>query len=221
MNYHFLKKQITKTPIVPIQTETFDHILAKVEDCFTNTPSMNRVVTEVFEDTKSMYNEAMQKTVIQNVLIAPNVKGLEDEQTRTGSNDQEGLDFSCKWDNNFHTSREFISKSLHLLHPSHLVLLDLCQHSYGTDRCIGEMLMIEFKKLRSIGSMDQHQLKNNITIELERSQEFIKNIWYTNFVNIFMDKNQFKTIAAHQLDSFYNSVAVLASNQVSFFNIVI
>ena len=47
MNYHFLKQQITKTPIVPIQSETFDRILAKVEDCFTNTPAMNRVVTQV------------------------------------------------------------------------------------------------------------------------------------------------------------------------------
>ena len=167
-----------------------------------------------------MYNEAMQKTVIQNVLIAPNVKGLEDEQARIGRNDQEGLDFSCKWENNFHESRELVSKRLHLLHPSHLVLLDLCQHSYGSDpslRCIGEMLMIDFRKLRLIGSMDQHQLKNNVTIELEKSQEFIKNIWYTNFVNIFMDKNQFKTIPTNQLDSFYDSVSVLASNQVSFF----
>ena len=127
------------------------------------------------------------------------------------------MDYSCQWENNFHGARDFISKKLHLLHPSHMILLDLCQHSYGSElnsRCIGEMLMIDFKKLRLIGSMDQHQLKNNITIELEKSQEFIKNIWYTNFINIFMDKNQFKSIPNSQFDSFYNSVSVLASNQV-------
>ena len=129
------------------------------------------------------------------------------------------MDYSCQWENNFHGARDFISKKLHLLHPSHMILLDLCQHSYGSElnsRCIGEMLMIDFKKLRQIGSMDQHQLKNNITIELEKSQEFIKNIWYTNFINIFMDKNQFKSIPNSQFDSFYNSVSVLASNQVNF-----
>ena len=101
-----------------------------------------------------------------------------------------------------------------------MVLLDLCQHvhSGGTDlnsRCIGEMLMIDFKKLRMAGPLDQHQLKNNVTIELEKSQEFIRNIWYTNFINIFIDKNDFKTIPSSQIDSFYDSVKVLASNQVS------
>lgn len=76
--------------------------------------------------------------------------------------------------------------------------------------------MIDFKKLRATGSLDQHQVKNNIAIELEKAQEFIKNIWYTNFINIFMDKNQFKNIPSSQLDSFYNSVSVLASNQVRY-----
>ena len=80
MNYHFLKKQITKTPIVPIQQETYERILHKVKDCYQNNNAMNKVAETVFEDMKDMYNEAMQKTVIQNVLIAPDVKGLETEQ---------------------------------------------------------------------------------------------------------------------------------------------
>ncbi len=216
LNYHFLKQQITKTPIVPIQQETFERILIKVQDCYQNTPSMNLVVEAVFKDTRDMYNEAIQRTVIQNVLKAPDVKGLENEPKMT-KHDQEGLDFSCQWENHFHTSREFINKNLHLLHPSHMILLDLCQHSYGSEinnRCIGEMLMIDFKKLRATGSLDQHQLKNNITIELEKAQDYIKNIWYTNFINIFMDKNQFKNIPNNHLNSFYSSVSVLASNQL-------
>ena len=109
-----------------------------------------------------------------------------------------------------------------MLHSSHRVLLDLCQHSYGSDitgRCIGEMFMIDFKKLRKMGPLDQHQLKNNISIELEKSQEFIKNIWFTNFINIFMDRNNFKSLSNSQMESFYNSVTVLASNQVSLNNI--
>lgn len=89
MNYHFLKKQITKTPIVPIQQETFERILHKVQDSYTNTPDMNRVVETVFQDTRDMYNDAMQRTVIQNVLKAPQVKGLENEQNILNSADQE------------------------------------------------------------------------------------------------------------------------------------
>ena len=106
---------------------------------------------------------------------------------------------------------------MHLLQPSHLVLLDLCQHTYGPDlngRCIGEMFMIDFKKLRKAGPLDQHQLRNNITIELEKSQEFIRNIWFTNFINIFMERNHYKTVQNYLMDSFFNSVTVLASNQV-------
>lgn len=105
-----------------------------------------------------------------------------------------------------------------MLHPSHRIMLDLCQHSYGSDlnnRCIGGMLMIDFKKLRKAGPLDQHQIKNNISIELEKTQEFIKNIWFTNFINIFMERSQFKSIPNSQMDNFYDSVTVLASNQVN------
>jgi dynein heavy chain, axonemal len=118
---------------------------------------------------------------------------------------------------NFHEAREFISKRLHILHPSHMELLDLCQHSYGTEantRCLGELLMIEFKRLRMAGPLDQHQLKNNVTIELEKSQDFIKNIWFTNFINIFVDKSRLQSVPNSQLNSFYNSVTALASNQL-------
>lgn len=89
MNYHFLKKQITKTPIVPMQQDTFERILHKVEDTYQNNKTMNRVVETVFEDARNMYNEAMQQTVTRNVLIAPDVKGLEDEQIATKSKDVE------------------------------------------------------------------------------------------------------------------------------------
>ena len=129
-----------------------------------------------------------------------------------------GVDYSSSWTMSFHDAREFISKRLHILHPTHLEFLDLCQHTYGTDvniRCIGDILMIDFRKLRAAGPLDQHQLRNNVTIELEKSQEFLKNIWFTNFINIFVDKNRLKSIPNSQMNSFYNSVTVLASNQVN------
>jgi dynein heavy chain, axonemal len=69
------------------------------------------------------------------------------------------------------------------------------------------MLLVEFKRLRLMGPLDQHQLKNNVTIELEKSHSFIKNIWYTKFINIFENEKD-------KHDSFYNSVDVLASNQL-------
>jgi hypothetical protein len=132
-----------------------------------------------------------------------------------------GVDYSSTWSNNFHSARETINHRLHLLHPSHMKLLDLCQHTYpqNSNKCIGDILMVDFKKLRSIGPLDQHQLKNNVTIELEKTQKYIKNIWFTNFLNIFADTNHLKSIPYSLHDSFYDSAAVLASNQVSILDI--
>jgi hypothetical protein len=128
-----------------------------------------------------------------------------------------GVNFASSWHNSFAESREFISKHLHMLHPTHSTVLDLCQRSYRDHKCIGEMIMVDFHKLRATGALDQHQMRNNITIELEKMEDYVKNNWYTNFINIFMDKQRFKNIPYQQLDSFYNSVTVLISNQVSCF----
>ena len=115
-------------------------------------------------------------------------------------------------------ARDYIKSHLYMLHPSHLQLLELCQRTDASanGRCIGQMLMVDFKKLRPAGPLDQHQLRNNVTIELERSQEFVKTIWYPNFANIYLDKASLNSIKSSQMDSFYRSVTVLASNQVCF-----
>jgi hypothetical protein len=104
-----------------------------------------------------------------------------------------------------------------MLHPSHLALLDMCYNTYGSDpnsKAIGNILMIDFKKLRLHGPLDQHQLKNNVAIELEKMQDYIKGIWYTNFINIFADRSKYRLIPNSQLNSFYDSVSILASNLV-------
>lgn len=75
----FLKKQLNQTPIVPMQQESFQNILDMVQDCVRDNKNLNSVITEFFDDTKKMYYDAMQKSVIQNVLVAPKVRGLEYE----------------------------------------------------------------------------------------------------------------------------------------------
>lgn len=125
-----------------------------------------------------------------------------------------GVDYSTPWAESFHLAREFVSKRLHLLHPTHNALLELCQHSTPKSLSLGDMLMIDFKRLRQAGPLDQHQLRNNVTIELEKTQEYLKNIWYTNYINIFVEKTRQTPIHSSLLTSFYNSVTCLASNQV-------
>ena len=62
-----------------MQPESFDNILAMVHDCYIDNKNMNRVVTEFFDDTKKMYHDAMQKSVVQSYLKVPRVRGLENE----------------------------------------------------------------------------------------------------------------------------------------------
>lgn len=85
----FLKKQLNKTPIVPMQPESYQRILAKVQDLYQNNPVMNAIIDEVFTDAKQIFYDAMQKSIIQNALITPDVKGLKEEYHGTPKKDPE------------------------------------------------------------------------------------------------------------------------------------
>jgi len=79
MNYYFLKKQLVKTPLVPMQQESFENILSLVHSFNQNNKNLLEVVETYFEETRHMYDEAMQRSIIQSVLVAPDVRGLENE----------------------------------------------------------------------------------------------------------------------------------------------
>lgn len=72
-----------KAPIVPMQQESFDNILEKVEDVYRDNFNMNRVKDEFFIDTKEMYFQSMQKSILENTILTPNVKGIDDEKIGT------------------------------------------------------------------------------------------------------------------------------------------
>ena len=74
-----MKEQLKKTPLTPVQQESFNRILMKCSDQYEDKPNLNKVVDEIFIDTKKMYIEAMKKSLVQSILIPPNVKGLENE----------------------------------------------------------------------------------------------------------------------------------------------
>jgi hypothetical protein len=82
MNYVFLKKQLQRAPIVPMQDESFKNILIMVQDCYQSNNKLDSVIEDVFSETKLMYNEAMQRSILQNFLIKPDVKGLENDMNR-------------------------------------------------------------------------------------------------------------------------------------------
>jgi hypothetical protein len=79
MNYYFLKKQLVKTPLVPMQQESFENILSLVHGFNQKNKNLLEVIESYFEETRHMYDEAMQRSIIQSVLVAPEVRGLENE----------------------------------------------------------------------------------------------------------------------------------------------
>jgi hypothetical protein len=74
-----MKEQLKKTPLTPVQQESFNRILMKCSDQYEDKPNLNKVVDDIFVDTKIMYSEAMKKSLVQSILIPPDVKGLENE----------------------------------------------------------------------------------------------------------------------------------------------
>lgn len=44
---------------------------------------------------------------------------------------------------------------------------------------------------------------------------FLLTSWYPGVINIFADKNNFTSIKPEKMESFYNSVSTLISNQVN------
>lgn len=81
MNFYRIKSHLNKTPIVPMQQESFDNILEKVHDVYRDNANMNMVKDEFFVDTKEMYFQAMQRTILESTIVTPSVNGLENEAT--------------------------------------------------------------------------------------------------------------------------------------------
>lgn len=53
-----------------------------------------------------------------------------------------GLDFSRPWHETFLENREFIRENLHLLHPSHQTILNMCQTT------LGSMILVDCSEYR-------------------------------------------------------------------------
>lgn len=80
MNYFYIKNQLQKTPIVPMQQESFENILNMVPEKYQIQPKMRKIIEDVFEEAKIVYSDSIKKSVIEGVLLAPKVKGLENEK---------------------------------------------------------------------------------------------------------------------------------------------
>ena len=67
---------------------------------------------------------------------------------------------------------------------------------------------------RAQGPVEFESFKNTVILDLEKAEDRLNHSWFPGIINVFADKNTFVGPRADKLDSFYNSVTTLISNQV-------
>uniref|UniRef100_A0A6Q2WX96 Dynein axonemal heavy chain 12 n=1 Tax=Esox lucius TaxID=8010 RepID=A0A6Q2WX96_ESOLU len=112
------------------------------------------------------------------------------------------LDFSRPWHDSFVKSRREIKKNLHILHPVMRLILDI---GYCT---FSNLLLVD------LSDLDCESLKNNLTVECERIEGRIMNTWYPKVIHLLTSKDTLQRVRPAKLDSFYNCVSTLISNQL-------
>ena len=65
--------------------------------------------------------------------------------------------------------------------------------------------------------IDLESLKTDVSLSCSKAEEKILNTWYQRVIGLFTQKQALNGVKLNQVDSFYNCVATLMSNQVEIF----
>ncbi|KAM6256904.1 dynein axonemal heavy chain 12 [Porphyrio hochstetteri] len=207
-NYLFMKKCVESNPVVPIQQQWLVSILQLVPPSLMEGKDQELLTEKLLEEIINNYETSMRRYVVQNVLIKPDVKGLEDEEEAPLPVLPIGLDFSRPWHNSFIQAKNQILSNLHILHPTMRTLLD-----YGY-AAFSNFLIVDFSSLRLKWPIDCESLKTEVSLSCSKAEEKILNTWYQKVVGLFSQKEPLKGVKLDQVAPFYNCVATLMSNQL-------
>ncbi|XP_019624138.1 PREDICTED: dynein heavy chain 12, axonemal-like isoform X1 [Branchiostoma belcheri] len=205
-NYIYLRKCVENGPVVPLQQEWLDSILSMVPQRLQSTPFSREKIQTLFSEVDKDYQASMKKSMVQQVLVKPGVKGLDQEVSGPPPQEPTGLDYSSPWRDTYNAAKANIDKNLHILHPSMQTVLKLCQDM------LGHMILIDLSESR--GPYECEHLKNNVILELEKAEEKLMHIWYPKVVGIYANDDILAGIRADRQDSFFNCVTTLLSNQI-------
>ncbi|GFO33725.1 dynein heavy chain 12, axonemal-like, partial [Plakobranchus ocellatus] len=208
LNYRFLKGCVESGPVEAMQQSWADSILSMVPESLRTGAVLRELMQELFTEVRSNFESSMRKSMVQHVLMTPEVKGLEGEKAGPPPAEPTGLDYSQPWHDDYVQNQETMMKRLFCLHPSHQTVLQMCQ---GT---LGNMILVDVGQYRLSGPMEFESLKNNVILDLEKAEEKLMHSWHPNIINIFTDKEKFLDIPAEDMESFYCSVTTLVSNQL-------
>ncbi|XP_074055007.1 dynein axonemal heavy chain 12 isoform X8 [Macrotis lagotis] len=207
VNYLFMKKCVESNPIVPIQREWLDNMLKLVPLSLKIGKERELLVQSLLNEVTNEFDKSMRRYMVRSVLVKPPVSWLEDEGGPLPESPL-GLDFSKPWHSSYIQARKQISENLHVLHPILRMLLDL---GYAT---FADKLLLDMTKFRAKGPMDCESLRNDVSIHARKTEEKLMNTWYPKVINLFTKKEALDDIKPEKLDSFYNCVSTLLSNQL-------
>ncbi|XP_026532204.1 dynein heavy chain 12, axonemal [Notechis scutatus] len=207
-NYLFMKKCVESNPVVPIQQEWLISMLTLVPQSLMEGKDREKLVEELLNEITDDYEMSMKRFMVRSVLIKPEVKLLEYEKEGPLAVEPVGLDFSRPWHKSFIQARKQIFENLHILHPTLRLLLETGYITFSN------LLIVDVSGFRSKGPIECESLQNDVSIKCLKTEEKILNTWYPRVINLFTRKEALEGVKPDQMDSFYNCVATLMSNQL-------
>ncbi|NXP46066.1 DYH7 protein, partial [Heliornis fulica] len=196
--YLFMKKCVERRPVLPIQKQWLVSILQLVPQSLKK--SRMQLVEKLVEEIIIDYETSTRRSAVQSILIDPDEDGLEDVKEKSL--------LPIQWHNSFIQAKKKISSNLHILHPTMKTVLDL---GYAT---FSAFLIVDFSSFRLKGPIDCQSLKTYVSLSCSKAEEKILNTWYQKIIRLFTQKDSLNGVKLHQVDSFYNCVATLMSNQI-------
>ncbi|NWS64778.1 DYH12 protein, partial [Chunga burmeisteri] len=207
-NYLFMKKCVLSNPVVPIQQQWLTSMLTLVPPSLLEGKDRELLAEKLFGEIIRDYEMSMRRYMVRSVLIKPNIEGLEDEEEAPLPLLPLGLDFSRPWHNSFIQAKNQILSNLHILHPTMQSLLDFSYAAFST------FLIMDFSSFRLKGPVDCESLKTDISLSCSKAEKKILDMWYQRVISLFTQKEALNGVELDQVDSFYNCVATLMSNQL-------
>ncbi|NWV53208.1 DYH12 protein, partial [Daphoenositta chrysoptera] len=208
-DYLFMKKRVQRNPMIPIQQQWLRSMLALVPRSLMEGRDRELLTEELLKEIVRGYEKSMQRCVLRRVLVKPDIKELDKlEEEAPLPLLPLGLDFSSTWRNSYIKAKQQIISTLHILHPTMKSLLDFGYTAFFN------FLLVDFSSSRLKGPVDCKSLKTDASLSCSKAEEEIMSTWYQRVVGLFSQSEALDGVKLDQLESFYNCVAVLMSNQL-------
>ncbi|NXF75625.1 DYH7 protein, partial [Sclerurus mexicanus] len=202
LDYLFMKQCVQSNPMVPIQQQWLQSMLALVPQSLMEGKDRELLTEELLGEIVRDYEKSMRRCMLRRVLIKPDVKGLEDEE-------EAPLPLlPLSWHNSFIKAKNQILSTLHTLHPTTKTLLDFGYAAFFS------FLVVDFSGSRLKGPIDCRSFKTDVCLSCSKAEEKIMSTWYQDVISLFTQKEALDGVKMDQIDSFYNCVAILMSNQL-------